>query len=157
MNIRKYLPSDELGVRQLLLSNIPNGYFVLEDMNMLDNRNSAQNNDIPAYPPSVADYFFVLESDKITACAGFYILENEKRAHLTWGIVDAEYHNRGLGKLLFEYRVNKVKELYPGFKITPGTSQYTFKFFEKFGMKVESITPNGYGNNYDKYFMNMVV
>jgi hypothetical protein len=30
-------------------------------------------------------------------------------------------------------------------------------FFEKIGMKVESIIPNGYGNNYDKYFMSLTV
>ncbi len=157
MTIRNYLPNDEQGVRQLLLSNIPNGYFVLDDMQMLDDWITAQNKGIPAYPPSMADYFFVLETDKIIGCAGFYVLETENRAHLTWGMVDADYHKKGLGKLLFDYRVNKVKELYPGFIITLGTSQYTFKFFEKLGMKVESITPNGFGNNYDRYFMRMTI
>jgi len=129
----------------------------MEDMNMLDNWIAAQNKGIPAYPPSIADYFFVLETEKIIGCAGFYVLENEKRAHLTWGMVDGQYHKKGFGKMLFEYRVNKVKELYPGFKITLGTSQYTFRFFEKYGMNVESITPNGFGNNYDKYFMSLTV
>ncbi len=155
MLIRNYLPSDELSVRELLLSNISNGYFVLEDMNMLSNWIAAQNKGIPAYPPSVADYFFVLETDKIIGSAGFYVLAEEKRTHFTWGMVDGGLHNKGYGKLLFQHRVDKAKELYPGYKITLGTSQYTFKYYEKFGMKVESITPNGFGNNYDKYFMSL--
>jgi ribosomal-protein-alanine N-acetyltransferase len=157
MLIRNYLPSDELRVRGILLSNISNGYFVLEDMKMLSNWLAAQNKGIPAYPPSVADYFFVLETDKIIGCAGFYVLEEEKRAHFTWGMVDGALHNMGYGKFLFQYRVDKVKEFYPGFKISLGTSQYTFKYFEKLGMKVESITPNGFGNNFDKYFMSFEV
>jgi ribosomal-protein-alanine N-acetyltransferase len=156
MLIRNYLLSDEIPVRELLLSNISNGYFVLEDMKMLDNWIGAQNKGIPAYPPSVADYFFVLETDKIIGSAGFYVLDIEKRAHLTWGMVDRNHHKKGYGKLLFQYRIDKIKELYPGFKTTLGTSQYTYKFFEKLGMKVETIEPNGYGNNYDKYFMSLV-
>jgi len=120
---------------------------------MLDNWVGAQNKGVIAYPPSVADYFFVLETDKVIGCAGFYVLETEKRVHFTWGMVDADFHNKGYGKLLFQYRVNKVNELYTGYRITLGTSQYTFKYFEKLGMKVESITPNGYGNNFDKYLM----
>ncbi len=155
MLIRNYLPSDELNVRELLLCNIPNGYFVLEDMKMLNNWLGAQNAGTIAYPPSVADYFFILETEKVIGCAGFYVLADEKRAHLTWGMVDATYHNKGLGKLLFQYRVDKIRELYPGYKITLGTSQYTFKFFEKLGMKTESIISNGFGNNYDKYYMNL--
>ncbi len=155
MLIRNYLPSDDLKVRELLLSNISNGYFVLEDMNMLSNWLAAQNKGIPAYPPSVADYFFVLETNKIIGSAGFYVLEEEKRAHFTWGMVDGAFHKMGYGKILFQYRVDKVKELYPGFKVTLGTSQYTYKYFEKLGMKVESITPNGFGNNFDKYYMSL--
>jgi ribosomal protein S18 acetylase RimI-like enzyme len=157
MVIRNYLPSDELQVKRILRSNISNGYFVLEDMNMLNNWINAQNKGVPAYPPSVADYFFVLETEKIIGCAGFYVLELEKRAHLTWGMVDGNYHNKGFGTILFQHRIDKVKELYPGFKITLGTSQYTYQYFEKFGMKVETIEPNGYGNNYDKYYMTMDV
>ena len=157
MLTRNYLLSDEVSFREILLSNIPNGYFVEEDMKMLDNWLGAQNKRVPAYPPSIADYFFVLESERVIGCAGFYILESEKRAHLTWGMVYADHHNKGLGKLLFEFRINKIKELYPGFNATLGTSQYTFKFFAKLGMKVESITPNGYGNNFDKYFMRLSI
>ena len=157
MLIRNYIPSDELSVREILISNIPNGYFVMEDMKMLNNWISAQNKGVIAYPPSVADHFVVLETTKVIGCAGFYVLADEKRAHFTWGMVDGSLHNKGFGKLLFQYRVDRVKELYPGFTITLGTSQYTFNYFEKLGMKVESITPNGFGNNYDKYFMSLTV
>ena len=101
------------------------------------------------------DYFFVLETNKLFGCAGFYVLEEEKRAHFTWGMVDGNFHKQGYGKILFQYRADKVKELYPGFKVTLGTSQYTYKYFEKLGMKVESITPNGFGNNYDRYYMSL--
>lgn len=155
MTFRNYTSFDEPSVRDILVSNIPK-FFVMDDMNMLDNWLVAQNRGMVAYPPATADYFFVLESDSvIIGCAGFYILDGEKRAHLTWGMLDAAYHNKGYGKLLFHHRVRKITELYPDYKITLGTSQYTFRFFEKLGMKVESITPNGYGNNFDKYFMSL--
>jgi len=152
MNIRNYLPSDEQRVREILVSNIPK-FFVMEDMKMLDTWLSAQNAGVVAYPPATADYFFVLQATNVIGCAGFYVLDNEKRVPLTWGMVDDAYHNNGYGKLLFQYRVNEIKKLYPDYRITLGTSQHTFRFFEKLEMKVESITPNGYGNNFDKYFM----
>lgn len=157
MKIRNYLPSDDKSIRDILISNIPNGYFVMDDMNMLNNWLTAQNKGVVAYPPAVADYFFVLETGEIIGCAGFYILEDEKRAHFTWGMVLGNLHNSGYGKMLFQYRVDKVKELYSGFKVTLGTSQYTYKYFEKLGMKVESITPNGFGNNYDRYYMSLEI
>jgi N-acetylglutamate synthase-like GNAT family acetyltransferase len=77
----------------------------------------------------VADCFFILETEKIIGCAGFYVPATEKRAHFTWGMIDGQHHNKGYGTLLFQYRVNKVNELYPGFKITLGTSQFTYQFF----------------------------
>jgi [ribosomal protein S18]-alanine N-acetyltransferase len=155
MNFRNYLPADEKRVREILISNIPM-YFVMEDMNMLDSWLAAQNKGIVAYPPATADYFFVLEEGKkVIGCCGFYTLDGENRAHLTWGMLDSTYHNKGLGKLLFHYRANKIRELYPDYAIRLGTSQYTYQFFEKLGMKVESITPNGYGNGFDKYLMRL--
>jgi ribosomal-protein-alanine N-acetyltransferase len=155
MNFRNYLPSDDARVREILISNIPK-FFVMDDMKMLDNWLLAQNLGIIAYPPATADYFFVLEDEgEVVGCAGFYVLDGEKRAHLTWGMLNADYHNKGYGKLLFHYRVRKIIELHSDYKITLGTSQYTYKFYEKLGMNVESITPNGYGNNFDKYFMSL--
>jgi len=41
----------------------------------------------------------------------------------------------------------------PGRQIALWTSQYTYKFYEKFGMKVESMAPNGFDFGYDKYVM----
>jgi N-acetylglutamate synthase-like GNAT family acetyltransferase len=155
MTIRSYKPADAAKCRELLISNIPK-YFVQEDMKGLDNwLNSLDEGTVP-YPTATAIYFYVLELNaEIIGCAGFYLMKDGNRAQLSWGIVHADYHNKGYGKLLFDYRVNKIKELAADRQITLWTSQYTFKYFEKFGMKVDAITLDGLKNGFDKYEMSL--
>ena len=153
MNIREYTPADEAACRDVLTSNIPK-YFVIEDMDKLHNWLNALNTHTLPYSVAESIHFYVLEdADKIIGCAGFYMMKDENKAQLNWGMVHNDYHYKGFGKVLFDYRVNKIKEMAPGRQIALWTSQYTYKFYEKFGMKVESMAPNGFDFGYDKYVM----
>lgn len=159
MTIRPYISSDKERCREIFFSNCPK-FFHPDEIKGLENwlsfQDIAEDKRIPAYSNSKKDYFFVLEKDnRVIGYAGFYLYKDENRAHLTWGVVDAMYHGKGCGKILFNYRVQRARELDPDKKITLGTSQNTYKYFEKFGMKVNAITPNGYGYGFDKYDMSL--
>jgi ribosomal protein S18 acetylase RimI-like enzyme len=52
-----------------------------------------------------------------------------------------------------EYRLKKIKKEFPTTNITLNTSQYTFKFYEKFGFSVTKIIKDGYYHGLDKYDM----
>jgi ribosomal-protein-alanine N-acetyltransferase len=153
MIIRLYAPADAIKCREIFISNIPK-YFAEDEMDKLDNwLNALDTNTLP-YSSAEAIYFYILElENEIIGAAGFYLMKGENKAQLNWGMVHADYHHKGYGKLLFDYRVNKIKEIAPGRQVTLWTSQHTYGFFEKFGMKVESVTPNGFGFGFDKYVM----
>ena len=155
MHIRPYTHPDAVKCRELLISNIPK-YFVMDDLKGLDNWMNALDTDTMPHDSAEAFYFYILElKEEIIGCAGFYLMKGENKAQLSWGIVHADYHNKGYGKLLFDYRVNKIKEIAPERQITLWTSQYTVKYFEKLGMVIDSITINGLKNGYDKYVMHL--
>ncbi len=153
MIIRPYTPSDAIKCREVFISNIPK-YFAENEIEFLDKWLNALDNDTLHHSDAESIYFYVLElKGELIGCAGFYFVKGENKAQLNWGMVHAEHHNQGYGKLFFDYRVNKIKELSPDRQVTLWTSQYTFKFYEKLGMKTESVTPNGFGNGFDKYVM----
>ncbi|MGP8216214.1 MAG: GNAT family N-acetyltransferase [Bacteroidia bacterium] len=153
INIRLYTPADAVKCRKIFISNVP-AYFAEDEIGKLDNwLNALDNNTLP-YSTAESIHFYVLEYKKnVIGCAGFYMVKGEKKAQLNWGMVHAGFQNKGFGKLLYDYRVNKIKELAPGRQITLWTSQHTFGYYEKLGMKVESVTKNGFGYGFDKYIM----
>lgn len=153
MNIREYIPADEAACRRIFKSNIPK-YFAIEEEEKLSNWLQALNTNTLPYSSAQSIHFYVLEDEGyVIGAAGFYLVKDANNAQLNWGMVDSHYHKKGLGKLLFDYRVKKIKEIAPGKQVTLWTSQYTYKFFEKMGMKTESVTPNGFGYGFDKYVM----
>jgi ribosomal-protein-alanine N-acetyltransferase len=153
MHIRPYSPADAVKCREIFISNVPE-YFAEEEIEKLDNWMNALDNGTLPYKTAEAIYFYILEVDGvIIGAAGFYFVKDANNAQLNWGMVHASYHHKGYGKLLYDYRVNKIKELAPERQVTLWTSQHTFSFFEKLGMKTESVTPNGFGYGFDKYVM----
>jgi ribosomal-protein-alanine N-acetyltransferase len=153
MLIRPYTHSDAVKCREIFISNVPK-YFAADELSKLDNWLNALDTDTLPYTSAEAIYFYVLElKGELIGCAGFYTMKVENKAQLNWGMVHADYQNKGYGKLLFDYRVNKIHEIAPGRQVTLWTSQHTYKYYEKLGMKIESVTPNGFGYGFDKYVM----
>ncbi len=151
MQIRPYTPIDAVKCREIFISNVPK-YFDAEEIAKLDTWMNAVDTDTVPYSTAESVHFYILElKGEIIGAAGFYIVKGENDAQLNWGMVHADFQHKGYGKLLYDYRVNKIKEL--GRRPTLWTSQHTYKFYEKLGMKVESVTPNGFGYGFDKYVM----
>lgn len=99
-------------------------------------------------------HFYVIELDgHLIACGGFYLLSDSSFARLSWGMVKRNWHKKGVGTLLFQFRFKELKKQYPNTKLVLDTSQHTFRFYEKMGFEVKKITSNGYGNGLDKYDM----
>jgi len=156
MTLRPYSPTDAVKCREIFISNVPN-YFAEEEIEKLDNWLNALDNGTVPYSSAEAIYFYVLEvKNEIIGAGGFYLVKGENSAQLNWGMVHADHHKKGFGKLLYDYRINKIKEIAPNRQTTTWTSQHTFRFYEKLGMKVKAVTPNGFGYGFDKYEMEEV-
>jgi GNAT superfamily N-acetyltransferase len=103
------------------------------------------------------DYYVVQEDGLVLACGGIFLDEGTDEAGLSWGMVHAEHHLKGIGKLFTQYRIDLLKKVYPGKNYKIDTSQHTAGFYEKNGFKTVGIVPDGFGKGIDKYMMKMVL
>lgn len=161
VNIRAYQATDEQACLQIFNSNCPL-YFDDSEYalfaNWLKHQGTGAAYQSPTYSDALHDAFYVLTDAQngTVACGGFYIVKNIPEARMAWGMVTASLHNKGYGKALFEYRKNCIQQTWPKHSITLGTSQHTFQFYEKMGMQVLQIIPQGYGPNLDRIDMVMI-
>jgi ribosomal-protein-alanine N-acetyltransferase len=152
-SIRKYEHSDRQDCLAIFASNCPD-YLDPSEIGGMELWLDGQDRRETTYKNSEADFFYVLECDnKVVGCGGFYIVKNKPCANMAWGLVLRSHHKQGLGKQLFQYRLDQIEKNYPGYSVILDTSQHTFSFFEKLGFSVVKITPDAYGPGLDRYDM----
>ena len=159
MTIRPYTPADKEKCLEIFRSNCPQ-FFDNSELALFDTWLNHQSGEGPAYhsptyTDSEKDAYFVLETPEngLIGCGGFYIVKKENEARLAWGMIHAGFHHRGYGTQLYRHRYDCITRDWPGYKLTMGTSQHTFPFYEKMGLQVTRIIPSGYGETLDRYDM----
>lgn len=159
MTIRDYKIEDKEKCLDIFKSNCPK-FFDNEELELFKNWLDHQSNDTTIYKSSTytdseRDAYYVIEVSEygVIGCGGFYILKNKKEARLAWGMIHSEFHRKGFGTALFNYRNDIIKRNWPNHILTLGTSQHTYSFYEKMGLTVDTITTAGYGADLDKYDM----
>src|SRR5688572_30026991 len=113
MYIREYNDKDRSACLDLFKSNMPL-YFAEHELTdyeqWLDGREARK----LAYDNSQAEMYYVLENDgEICACGGFYVSKNQREARMCWGMVGNASHKNGYGTILLEYRIQRIRELFP--------------------------------------------
>ncbi|MCS4301024.1 GNAT family N-acetyltransferase [Chryseobacterium sp. BIGb0232] len=101
------------------------------------------------------NYFVVKMDGQVVACGGFFLDTKNNVAGLSWGMVHADYHGKGIGKALTQYRIDLLKKTYPSLPYKIETSQHTAEFYKKNGFKTVEIVPDGFSKGIDKYIMIM--
>jgi ribosomal protein S18 acetylase RimI-like enzyme len=159
MLIRPYAKKDREPCIAIFDSNCPK-FFDESERSMfllwLDHQGDASiNYKSPTYTNAEADAYYVIEipNTGVIACAGFYILKVVKETRLAWGMIHSDFHQKGFGTLMYKHRRKKIKQHWPHYLITLGTSQHTFGFYQKMGMQVKAIFKDGYGIGLDRYDM----
>jgi ribosomal-protein-alanine N-acetyltransferase len=109
----------------------------------------------PTYTTSEKDAYFVVElpGTGVIGCGGFYIVKDKKEARLAWGMIHSDFHKRGYGTALYNYRREIIKKEWPDHLMVLGTSQHTYSFYEKMGMTITANIKSGYGPDLDRYDM----
>lgn len=158
-HIRNYQSTDKNQCLAVFQSNCPQ-YFDVAEYAMFEKWLDHQGNiDVeyssPTYNDSKLDVYLVLCNDQneILGCGGYYVLKDESEARLAWGMIHHNFHGEGHGRQLFDYRERDILKRFPDIKVTLGTSQHTFQFYEKMGMKVVEVIPKGYGPDLDQVNM----
>lgn len=97
-------------------------------------------------------YFYVLELDgKVIGAGGFGDKENDNHITLAWGFVHQQYHKKGHGLLLLQFRLAEIKRIYQNPTVYLDTTQHSYSFFEKFGFTTTKITPDFYEQGMHRY------
>ena len=100
----------------------------------------------------VEDYFVYKHDEDIVGCGGLNYRRPDEGI-ISWDIIHPEYHGRGIGRELVEHRLKFLKSKKEIDKVSVRTSQHAYKFYEKFGFKLNHIQPDGWAPGFDIYEM----
>lgn len=159
MIIRVYKPEDKEKCLAIFQSNCPK-YFDKSEFLLFEKWLDHQANEETVYKSATysnaihdAYYVITLPEFGLVGCGGFYIVKEPAEARLAWGMIHADYHRKGYGTALFHHRQKVIAEEWPGYRLSLGTSQHTYPFYEKMGLHVTNTIPSGYGEQLDRYDM----
>lgn len=144
MIIRLYTSTDDENIITLLRLNTPK-YFAPEE-----------EQDLKDYFANHIDHYYVVEDNGTIVGSGGFNLTNEgKNAAISWDIIHPDYQGKGVGRLLTQYRIDRIKEIDTVENISVRTSQLVFKFYEKFGFVLKEIVKDYWAEGLDMYRMEM--
>ena len=143
MNVREYRHTDLDACLEIFNGNCPKYFCDHERQEFVDWLNE----------PNRAPYYVFRSDGEVVACAGIYHDSGQNKAGMAWGMVRNDRHGQGIGRFMTQFRIDRMNELYPGTVQHLGTSQHTFRFYEKLGFRVVNMTPDGFGAGMDRYDM----
>ncbi len=132
---------------KIFKSNLPK-YFALEELPFFESFLDQDTEE---------NYFVVKMDGHVIGCGGFFLDTKNNMAGLSWGMVHADYHGKGIGKALTQYRIDLLKKTYPSLPYKIETSQHTAEFYKKNGFRTVEIVRDGFSKGIDKYTMIMEV
>ncbi len=144
---RPYQASDEEACLRIFDSNTPQ-YFLPDEREKFT-----------SYLEEFAEDYIVVEepSGNIVACGGYALGLDGGAATLCYGMVQRDYHGKGVGHFLLRNRLTTLARI-PGMKlIRLDATQHSVEFFIKKGFKTYRITQNYYGPSLHRYEMYLIL
>ena len=144
---RPYRASDKEACLRIFDSNSPT-YFLANEREIFSQ-----------YLENHAEGYWVVETVDLSviACGGFVIGLDGGAASLCWGMVDKEWHGKGLGKFLLTNRLSALAQIPKMKLIRMDTSQRSVEFFMKWGFVTYRITQNHYGPGFHRHEMYLIL
>lgn len=140
MQIRYFQDSDTPRLLELFRLNTPE-YF-----------SASEEDDLIYYLSNEIEHYFVLLVDnEILGCGGFNLSEDKQTGKISWDIFHPKSQGKGLGTVLTNYRIERMKEIKSIEKISVRTSQLVYPFYAKFGLKMIEIVKDYWADGFDLY------
>jgi predicted GNAT family N-acyltransferase len=145
MHVRDYIPADHAACMAVFDSNVPD-FFLL-----------GERTEFSAFLGVPTGPYLLVEArtGAVVACGGHAIEPGTGNARLCWGMVRHDLHGTGLGGMLLETRLNRIRSEGLAAVVELGTTQNTYPFFERYGFHTVSVEPDGYGPGLDRYEMRL--
>lgn len=142
IKIREYNSNDKEKIIDLLKLNTPK-YFAEEEAK-----------DLIYYMDNEIEYYYVIElNNVIVGSGGINIKENGTIGYISWDLLNPELHWKGLGTLILNYRIEKLKAEKMIESIIVRTTQIVYKFYEKSGFEVIEKVKDYWAKGFDLYKM----
>ena len=144
--IRSYNANDRGPVIGLLRLNTPEFFAPEEEA------------DFRVYLDEHAPHYFVVEDTRgIIGCGGINYLEDGVNARISWDMIHPDAQGRGIGSKLTRHRIALIRSR-PGIEvITVRTSQYAYKYYERFGFVLARTKKDFWAPGFDLYHMELKI
>ncbi|EDM36208.1 acetyltransferase, GNAT family protein [Pedobacter sp. BAL39] len=145
MDIIKYTPAFRARCIVIFKSNQPK-FFAEEELQLFADFLDHDIDD---------NYYLIQEEGEVVGCGGIFLDQQSDEVGLSWGMVHADFHKKGIGKALTLFRLDVMKHQFPDRTYKVDTSQFTAGFYKGLGFDTIAIVPNGFAKGLDKYVMKM--
>jgi len=144
--IRKYQQDDRETLLDLLRLNTPQYFDPTEEP------------DFSEYLASRKEEYYIIESSgRILGSGGINFFPESGLARISWDMVHPEFHGKGIGKMLVEHRIERIRQ-HPGMReAVVRTSQYAWRFYEKCGFTLVTVQKDFWAKGIDLYQMKMML
>ncbi len=138
-SIRSYEPDDRVECLRVFDSNVPPFFAVGERPEFATFLET-----LPC------PYFVIVDADRIVVgCGGFDVDTSTGNAMLCWGMIRRDLHHQGLGSMLLDDRLRRLRERDGVTQLVLDTSQHSVAFFEKHGFEIMIVSPDAFGPGLD--------
>lgn len=102
-----------------------------------------------------ASYYVYLLHGEVIACGGYLL--NVNACALAWGMVHRDFHNKGIGTKLIDFRLGQLSKNKDVKTVLIETSQHTKGFYTQHGFVQTQVIKDGFGKNIDRILMEKVI
>lgn len=145
MRVRDYTTADRSACLAVFDSNVPE-FFV-----------PAEREEFAAFLDALPGPYLVAEDEagRVLGCGGYAVTPGTTTADLCWGMVRRERHGTGLGRLLLDARLERVRADARADAVALKTSQHTRAFYERVGFHTERVISDGFAPGLDRCDMRL--
>lgn len=140
--IRPYQPADQPAVLDLLRQNTPQFFAPEEEKDLLHYLQHERE-----------QYYVVAAAGAVVGCGGINFSADGTVGKISWDIFHPQHQGKGLGSLLLQYRIQKLKATPQVQAITVRTSQLVYSFYQKNGFTLKEVVKDYWAPGFDLYFM----
>jgi GNAT superfamily N-acetyltransferase len=133
MKVRAYGEGDRGGCLSVFDSNVP-GEF-----------RPGERGEYEAFLDALPGAYLVVEDEggRVVACGGYALEPDGQSVAMCWGMVERGRQGEGLGRLLLEERIRRVRRNPAVQRVVLRTSHRARGFFEKSGFRAVRVTGDG--------------
>ena len=141
MSIRPYKPTDFDALLTVFRNNVPDAFGAGEEADYVD------------FLGRLPVPYVVYEQDgRVLGACGHYVPTGQPVGQIVWIVADPATRGKGVGSALLTYCLDAMQQA--GVRqIDCRTSQVAYRFFERFGFRLQYVKTDYWAPGFDLYFM----